>query len=524
MSAENRGFRRVMRETSQEEGTQIIRKEMDERQTRVSKLLEFYKNTRGLGFEKGKLEEMYNKDPHKTANMLLYLNATEQGAYSNPEVAKTVEQKKLMETSRLREDAQTSGFLGITPQDIVKVARIAYPNSVAPDIFDFWGMSSMKDTLYKLETKTGYSYRGADSSVPIYENYNDGRYTSEISQDTITAAVQTVFTGTLAQHPIRPFTVRLYVNGEQVATDDGAGNLTGPATGVGAPITPGTGSVVDYTSGVYSVTFAGNRATTDTIYIQSNLDSEQSSLYTQVGNVLLNLVAYDYRAVPWPLAIEWTRFTEELMQSKINLSAKEMLIAGGADAFRKNIDSICIDRGIKATTWTTPVSFDTDFAAAGSDSSKIHAQGLLQALMNAELKTYGALGRYADKTNIVVDQYTYAYMTKHDLWNPVNSPSKVGVFQVGTLNNYNVYLAPYGLLPDVRSSNQGNAYLFGKGQDGLSVDSVISVGTWKAGLTTNPVELKNFNSQMGLMMLADLRTNNRQFSSKVTLQNLTANS
>jgi hypothetical protein len=238
----------------------------------------------------------------------------------------------------------------------------------------------------------------------------------------------------------------------------------------------------------------------------------------------LNLVAYDYRATPWPLAVEWTRFTEELMQSKLQLSAKEMLLAGSADVFRKGIDEFCINRGIQATTWTSAVTFDTDFSAAGSDSSYAHAQSLISAVSKAELLTYGALGRYADKSSLVIDALTLPYAKKHKLWKSVKVNSKIGIHKVGELDGYDTYLAPYGVMPDTRSSNQGNMYVFGKGNDSLNVDAVVSVGTWKAGLTTQVVELKNFNSQMGLAFYGDIRTNNRQFATQVQLTNLTANS
>jgi hypothetical protein len=67
-------------------------------------------------------------------------------------------------------------------------------------------------------------------------------------------------------------------------------------------------------------------------------------------------------------------------------------------------------------------------------------------------------------------------------------------------------------------------YLFGKSIESQNVDAPVSVGTFGTGITTNPVELKNFNSQMGLGIYADSRINNKHFATSVILKNLSANS
>lgn len=505
------GFGRVMTGLSEGQAREEASRKLDERTSEVMKLKEKFEKIEGLALGKGKLDEMFEKNPRKAENLVMFLEATERDASSN-----TLLRENEKRYEALRESVQTSGFLGITPQDIVKVARIAYPNSVAPDLFDFWGMSSMKDSIYKLETIIGTTARGSTANEVIYENYGDGRYASEWEEETVTPLVQKAFSGTLDYAPVRNYKVEVYLNDEQVGIDNGAGVITGAA------LDPAQTNTINYTTGDYTITFLANRAFTDTIIIRYAYDSEQSSLFSRVGNVLLNLVVYDYRATPYPMAIEWTRFTEELMQSKLGMSAKEALLAGAADVFRKGMDEFCIDKAIKASNWSTAVPFDTDFAAAGSDSSKIHAQGVINAVMEAEMKTYNALGRMADKSNLVVDTKALVYLTKHDKFNAFNAPSRIGFYKAGELMGRDVYVAPPNAVTPV--ANKGQIYIFGKGNDTLNVDSVVSVGTWKAGLSTDPVELKNFNSQMGLCAYMDVKTNNKQFATRVELQNLTSNS
>jgi hypothetical protein len=510
------GFGRVMSGLNESDAKQKLAEKVDERTTEVMRLKEKFEKNPGLGFGKGKLDEMFNKNPRKASNLVMFLEQTEIAANSNRTLVESQRQYE-----HLREAVATSGFLGVTPQDIVKVARIAYPNSVAPDIFDFWGMSSMKDSIFKLETLYGQTNRGSTVNTVTYENYGEGRFPSEIEKNSITAtSAQTEFkASSLTNAPLRPFTLQIFVDGVQVAADDGNGLI------VGASLTGGAAdNFVTYSTGAFEFNFTVGITLNSVVDMYYQFDSEQSGLFAQVGSALLNLVVYDYRATPYPLAIEWTRFTEELMQSKLGMSAKESLIAGAADIFRKSLDEWCITRASKASNWTTAVSFDTDFASAGSDSSYEHAQSVLNAIQNAELKTYADLGRMADKSNVVCDYMSFNYLSKHRDFNFNTPASRIGIFKGGEIAGRDVYVAPPSLVAYDSSNKIGLMYIFGKGNDPMSVDSVLSVGTWKAGVTTDPIELKNFNSQMGMCAFMDVRVNNAKFATKVNLTNLTANS
>jgi len=500
------GFGRVMVGLTEKEAREEFNKHLTEREKHINRLREKFEKEEGLALSKGKLDKLFSTNPRKAENLLLFLENTEKDAFSNRVLQENLKQ------ARLNESVQTSGFLGITPQDIVKISRIAYPNACANDIFDFWGMTSMKDTLFKLETLIGSTARGATQGDVIYEKYGEGRYASEWEEKEITTSVNTTFTTTLDYAPLRPFKVEVYVNDKQVGADNGAGVI------VGADLDSTKANTVNYTTGEVTLNFLANLSVSDTLIVRYSYDSEQESLFNRAGSVLLNLVAYDYRATLYPLNIEWTRFTEELMNSKTSMSAKEMLIQGAADLYRKALDEFTINKGIKASNWSTPVQFDADFASAGSDSSYAHAQSILSKIMLAEMKPYNAIGRQADKTNLVVDVNALLYLTKHNKFFGEEPASRVGVYKAGEILGRGVYVAPPDIIPV--TSNKGTIYVFGKSADGLSVDSPVSVGTWKTSVQTDPVELKNFNSQMGLGAFLDIRTNNAKFANKIEIVNL----
>jgi len=491
---------------------------VDERQTEVLRLKEKFEKNAELALGKGKLDDLFTSNPRKAENLVLFLEATERDAFANPALIDNMKTYKSLKEARLSEDVVGPGsnFLGITPMDIVKIARIGYPNSVAPDLFDFWGMKSMKDSIYKLQTLYGSTARGATKDQVIYENYNDGRYATNIEKYDVSNAATDTFTGDVGTDLLLPFQVKVYVNGVQVAQDDGAGHFVGASLNLAGPNT------INYDTGAFALKFTTALSASDDIYIEYGYNFEDTSMFSKVGSVLLDLVVYDYRATMWPLSVEWTRFTEELMQSKLGMSAKDQLLTGAAEIMRKGMDEFCITKGIGASKWTSAVPFNTDFASAGAHDAVSHAQNVIQPIVQAEMKTYTEVGRLPDKTNMIVDAPAYSYLSKHNKWNSVNAPSKVGIFKVGTLDSRDVYMAPPNIMGS--EANKGKIYLFGKSSDAMNVDSVISVGTWKASVTTNPIELKNFNSQMGLAFMGDVRRNNPKFATSIELTNLTANS
>jgi hypothetical protein len=516
------GFGKVMR-MSEDKARSIYNEKLSERENKILKLKEKYSKSKGLALGKGKLEEMFEKDAKKAENLILFLENSEIQARRNPTIAQNVLQEqaiKSMTEGQMKEAMQTGGTMALMlPTDIVKISRIAYTNSIAQDIFDVWGMSSMKDSLYKLETTYGSTARGATADTVTYENYGEGRYPSTFEQESTTSADAGItWTATLQYAPLIPFKVSVFLDGTQVAVDNGAGVL------VGTDLSTTTPSTINYKTGAVSIVFenAVSGGASADVTVQYAYDFEDPALFNRTGSVLLNLVEYQYSAILYPLEVEWTRFSEDLMNSKLGLSAKDMLIVGAGDEFRKAFDERCIAKGIKASGWTNPITFDTDFATAGSDSSYAHAQSVTTAIVNAENLAYDAIGRLADETNIVCDSTSYAYLMQHNKFVGIKPTSKVGIFKVGDLDGRGVYMAPKTIIGN--GTNEGKLYLFGKSTESKNVDAPVSIGTYGTGITTNPVELKNFNSQMGLGVYADSKINNKHFATVVTLENLTANS
>ena len=485
----NRGFARSMKLNEAQVREQYNEFESARRELEES-MIDKWSKKEGLDLG-NKLVDLYEADHSKGANLALFLENTQKGL------------------SRLNE-YETSSFLGVTPQEIVKVARIAYPNAVMGDLFNVWGMESVRDTVFKLDTKYGTTKRGATADDIIAETWDtDGRYPSEIVEEEITGSGTDNYTGTMPTFPLRPFQFKVFLDDVQIGVDDGSGNFTGSGISTGT---------IDYTTGDYDVTLSASIDATHEVLIEGAYDSEEESNFDEQGTVTLGLTAYDFHAKFWSLGVAWHRMTEEIMQSKLNMSARDTLIQTAGQLMIKSMDELAMRYGKKAAAWhqsSNPITFDTDFATAGADSSYARAQDILdEAIQKALSLPYNALGRGSDTVNMVAGTSASAYLKKHKLYSPETVASRVGVYKSGNLDGIGLYTAPSDIVP------VDTIYLFGKSNDALSVDSPVSVGTYRLGLETPEMEYKSFKAEKGLGAMADFRINNAKFAQKVTLLSL----
>ncbi len=471
---------------------EYMEQEMDYKE-RGLRLIESWEKKDGMELGNGVLAEMANEDVYKAMSMVNLLENTERGL-----------------VNRLKE-YQTSSYLGVTPQEIVKVFRFAYGNSVAPDLFNFWGMSSVKDTFYKIETKYTSTSRGATAGNVVYESYGDGgRYTRSTGEGTFTGDGSTTnFTGTLDTVPALAYSFKIFGPTGVIATDDGNGNLE--ATDSTVVDISGT---INYTTGAYDFTFGTAPASAAAYTIVYNFDLEQEDLFDEINTVSLDLVPYDFRAKFHSMEASWHRMTEEVSQSKLGRSARQDLLDAIADTVRKSQDEFYCKQAIRMAGWSDAIEFETDFSAAGSDSDYAQAQSLFSEFENARTKTYDALGRFPARTNLLVGGKAKAYLRKLKGYNVNTNKEEIGFFKDGEVAGYNVYVAP----ADVVAT--GDIYLIGRGADALSTDAALSVGVYRGDVTSDELEFSNFKNQVGLGMLSDWKSMNSKMVTQISLQNL----
>ena len=484
-------MKRIMQEKAQMQ--EVVSQENRSRNAYADRLIEKWSKKRGLALDGGKFEKIYEANPRKARNLAIILE----------------NQEKYLKT--LTETQISTAFQG-TPQTVIKVLRLGYPNSVRGDIFTEFAMTSMKDTIFKIETIYDKTKRGATAGKVMYESAAD-RYPSEVERVDVTATATANFKGTVSPAPIRPYTVRVLLNGFPVANDNGSGVL------IGSVLSQSTPSTIVYEgddAGNYDITFATALTTADTFTIEYSHNSEVSTLYGEQGKVNVQLVPYDYRAKPYPIGFSWSHMSELLMNDQLGVDGQEVLISAGADELKKALDFQALGLGMQASRWADAVEFDTDWAGSGSDSDFAHTQSVVKALRNASQKTYDALMRGGEATSYVCGPKAATYLTGHKGFVADNSMPAVGAYKFGTLNGIDLYQAPSDIVPTdeimcVYKNNREEAN-----------DSAVTIGSYIPLYQTQTLEYSSFHKETALAFYGDMRINEGKYITKVKLTNLPA--
>jgi hypothetical protein len=477
----------------------VIREEAGQRIQEVAqigdRLVEKWSKKRNLG--EG-LDKMYAEDRKRARNTAIVLE----------------NQEKYLK--RLTE-AQISSDFATTPINVLRVIRLGYPNSVRGDIFHEFAMTTARDSIYYLKPVYESTARGATSGYTTYENGSD-RYFSEYEQEGPTQSPNGgtfTFTGAdsgnLAKRPLRPYTVRVILNGVTVANDNGANGFIGAAVNT-------TTSTVNYTTGAISVVFLVAPATGASIVFEYAFDSEvygalgSGQGYDNIKSVKLTLQDYNFKARPWPLYISWSKMTELLLGTTLDIDAEEGLLRGAGDELKKSLDYQAVRLGYSYAKAQNTVTFNADFAAAGADSAKDHAQSLTRTIAQAEKVIYNALQR-GGITNLVAGTDVASYLTLHDRFTEEGQMPKIGVYRIGTLLGIPVYQAP----SNVMATNE----MFGVWRNEQEMNDVaIAFGVLVPLYQTQTLEFKEAYKTSGLYYFGDQKVLNSGYLVNITINGL----
>lgn len=366
--------------------------------------------------------DLYEKDPKKARRVATLVNNQEKAL------------------KQMRESVYSTAFSNsIRPEHMLKSVYIGTANSKRGDIFTEMALASTDDALFYLHPTYEKTKRGATAGQRIYEKaypYYDGeQYTGSVG--TGDGATLTFTSAAMAPLTLIPFSVRILVNGAVVATDNGSGVLVGATLDTGAP------NIVNYTTGVITVTFsAGNApALGYAIVAIYNWNSELSTNYTELGTVSLELLKTRFSARPMPLGYSISDMTQIMFDTTGLGDAKEMIMTAIGDEHAKARDYRAIAFARQVALSNPMAYFDTDFAANGEISKKSWAQMLLNEIDRVGAVLYDDLKR-GQINKVVAGSKATAFMRLHDQWTEDTTDPRTGVYKAGTLAGIDVYTCP----------------------------------------------------------------------------------
>ena len=476
-------MRREMRVT-EAQSNQLMREQMtkrlSERNDKADRLLEKWQKTPVIGEGIKNIRDLSESKARNLAFML----ENEETHLSN-----------LTET-------QISSTFQTTPENVIRIVRYAYPNSIRGEVFLEWGMETARDSIYYLHSSYGKTLRDGIKGAHTIETA-EYRYPTEIEREEMDQTAdgsQAAFTHTVAIHPLRAYTVKVLLDGVPVGTDDGAGNIHGQDV---------SGSV-NYQTGVVEFTFGTAPASGVSVEVEYNYDSEVEGNYSNLGPVELQLKDYQFRAKPKPLYISWSKMTELLLNTTLNIDAEEALIRGAADEFKKALDFEAVALGWRVAKSHEAVEFDCKGAVGEPEVDRMNA--FSKAINKAGNISRDILLR-GGVTKMVGGPDAVAQVMLHSRFDASNRQPSVGIFRVGSLDGIDIYQAPSMVIPHDQIMTIYRNEL-------IPEDVSIAFGTLVPLYKTQTLEFKEFYKETGMAIFGDQKVLQPLYLQRIQLNNM----
>lgn len=399
-------------------------------------------------------------------------------------------------------ETQISSTFQTTPENVIRIVRYAYPNSVRGELFLEWGMETARDSIYYMHSVYGKTLRDGTKGAHTIETA-EYRYPTEVEREEMDQEAdgsQAAFTHTTAIHPFRPYTVKVLLNGTPVGVDDGAGNVHGQDV---------TGTV-DYQTGVVSFTFGTAPTSGTTVEVEYNYDSEVESNYSNIGSIELQLKDYQFRVKPKPLYISWSKMTELLLNTTLNIDAEEALIRGAADEFKKALDFEAVALGWRVAKSHDAVQFDCKGAVGEPEVDRMNA--FSKAINKAGNISRDILLR-GGVTKMVGGPDAVAQVMLHSRFDASNRQPSVGIFRVGSLDGIDIYQAPSMIVPADQMMTIYRNEL-------IPEDVSIAFGTLIPLYKTQTLEFKEFYKETGMAIFGDQKVLQPLYLQRIQLNNM----
>lgn len=496
-------MRTQMREAQLKE---LQQQRLDERTQRGDALVEKWsERAAGAG-----IDSLYAENPGKARNLAFVLEA----------------QSRHMK--RMSESQLSSAF-ATAPMNVMKIIRLAYPNSVRGEIFTEVGMQTAKDVLYYLTSVYADTIRGEQAGGRVVESFGSD-YPSE-ETTVVTAGSLPNITADLGAMPVRPFTIKLLGRKgsgpwHPLAQDLGSGVLTNGLSGtaliantaafdynapntitinIGAdaakvpdPSTPGTMVQCDS----FMVRYALN-----TEYFASSATSGSST----IGKIQLQLEETTFRARPFPLGVEWNQMVSQILGTTLNVNVEDQVLQGAADEMKKAFDYQALRLAYLYAKSRPGEVWKANATTAGAASEVLHAQSLMKVIYDTGDRIYNELGR-GGVSSLFGGSRACNLLSLHNDFEAVKKPSKIGAYKFGTLGDIAVFKAPKEVM-----GGQDDELVGVWKNEAAELDTAIIYGTLIPLYSTAKLEHPTFYTEQGLAYFGDYKVTNPKYITNLKL-------
>ena len=380
--------------------------------------------------------------------------------------------------SRMTEGVFADAFNGTTPENLLKLIRITYPNSVRGDLFTEFAMETANDSIKYIEP----IYNGGNT--PIYELPGDK-------------------TGLGAKVDTAPAT------GDYLCFNAANDQV------IGAKIGTSTVGTVATSVAIPTVYYVAKGADVNNGLAEGEIDE------TTMGEVELKVRSYTFQPKAYTLGVSWSQLAELILDSSFGVSAEEMLMDSAAQEIKKALDFQAIALAVAAAPAAKAVTFNamnegvtsTASASYNGESYFQRAQVVMQAVAKCKNSIYNTLQR-GGVSAIVGSPDTIEYFKLHKGFTNKGEQQACGAYKAGEVDGIELYVAPKALFGDAEGA------ITTWKNEAAGTDVSIAIGTLMALYSTGALARKGIYKEAGLANFSDTVVLNAEYLRKLTISNL----
>ena len=499
--------------------------ESSKKATRITEAVERY-HASGLARRCPEVAEMFKgskESQYQAANLVRILENT---------AAKVKADYKI---DVLKEDV-TSATAGLTPgvstltPRVVDIVNVFYPQMVANYICDIQALDRQTGEIFIIKTRYSQSAAGVQAGDIVFEKPTlDGAYASEWYTYTPATAAASV-TLNLADpnggepfkdeenkiptenYAVRAGSVRVYLEGKEIARDYGDGNVQGKGVKETSKVDYATGTITLNLDETY---FKDAIAATAPVTAKASRDTEIND--DTIRSIEFDVLAQPITAQEHPLMSAYSVASQLVMNAHLAIDADELISNQLAGTIRWERDLALISTVSKAAKADTTLDFDCQANGenltlkqrySSYDVFVSTARGIIQETMGRGTVEYMIV---STTQGLPIVEQIEGFKAAPESKKPVG-PYLAGTLRDGTVS---VIAVPY---TSVNPVMQEDEIIFGfKGfQMG---DSAIILAEWVPLYFTPTFQAPNLKNHRGCLSFYDLFVNNPKYLVKGAIKN-----
>lgn len=464
--------------------------------------------------------------------------------------------------SRLTETQVSTSFSGFTPENMLRLVRLAMPNVVRSKIFTEFAMETARDSIKYIKpvysnTQWGKTLSDKTDMARIYDDadeFNDinndeaRRAIYETTADRINQELATV-AGKVDGSKV---TFEFFCTAEDLEKHNEASKwgVKGEKFLDGYAVVYGKDekdviAVQDkrtkafFVAGEYAdvltVTLDGKAGDEPTItvaakagkdlpgelHVYARYDSESDFLGDYLGEVEIKMSDYEFRPRPTTIGVTWSQLSELTLDASFGVSAEEYLVTYAAAAIKQELDYRAIRIAYMAAK-TNPAAYHVTFDAAyntikeGDNGTKEgyrdNAQTFLSAVATVGDVMYNDIKR-GGVSRLVCGPSAGTYLRLITQFTNKGAMPAEGAHQIGELDGIPTFKVPDEVIPT-------NEMLTVWKNPSNEADISIAFGTFVPFFSTGVIQRKNFYKEAGLATYGDWAILNRRYLALITIENL----